>query len=135
MDAWHPSANVSCIFGKKVKQCKTLYVNEEEMGQLGQWLSSATYKVPGYERKCKILALCRSNSFFEIYTRHLYPERSSKLFKPDSHYDPCPGFLEGQTTQWPKEKRQLMIYKTYTENNRSNNTNLTKNQGWTQVIY
>jgi hypothetical protein len=31
-----------------------------------------------------------------------------------------------QTTQWPKEKEQKTIYKTYTSNERSSNTNPTK---------
>ena len=96
------------------------------------WGNDSRLPLAKYEdmsRNAKYWLFVDPTLFFEIYTRHLYPERSSKLFKPDSHYDPFPGFLEGQTIQWPKEKGQIMIYKTYTENNRSNNTNLTKNQG------
>jgi len=39
-------------------------------------------------------------------------------------------YIEGQTTQWPKEK----FTKHYTKYKRSSNTNATKNQGWTLVL-
>jgi hypothetical protein len=48
-----------------------------------------------------------------------------------------PYIVEGQTTQWPKDRRQKnkqRSTKHYTENKRSSKTNLTKNRGWTQVL-
>jgi len=48
-----------------------------------------------------------------------------------------PQFEEGQTMQWPKEKRQKQKQwstKHYTEDEKSRNTNPTKTWGWTQLL-
>jgi hypothetical protein len=51
------------------------------------------------------------------------PKGNSKLY-----------IKEGQTIQWPKEKGQIMIYKTLQRKQRTSNTNSTINRGWTQVL-